>query len=147
MNLAADPEFFSLLTRCHLRFVGTPLTGPDATARWLYEEAPFGLLAHDTSRDPIFIYANRTAQRCFEYGWDELTGMPSRLSAPADRQGNRGELLGAVERDGFFTGYRGLRVAKSGRRFWVEDLTMWNLVDDEGVRIGQAAAFRRWPDA
>ncbi|MDF2264260.1 hypothetical protein P2Q00_02245 [Streptomyces coacervatus] len=34
------------------------------TARRLYEDAPFGLLAHDTCADPIFTCATTTAQRC-----------------------------------------------------------------------------------
>ncbi|ABW14794.1 conserved hypothetical protein [Parafrankia sp. EAN1pec] len=41
--------------------------------------APFGLLAHDASTDPLFVYANKTAQQRFEYTWDEFVGMPSRL--------------------------------------------------------------------
>jgi hypothetical protein len=40
-----------------------------------------------------------------------------------------------------------MRITKSGRRFWIEDVTMWNLVDDDGIRRGQAAVFLRWPDA
>src|ERR1700746_200330 len=49
--------------------------------RWLYQEAPFCALAHNTDRDPIFIYGNKAAQACFEYTWDELTSLRSRLSA------------------------------------------------------------------
>jgi MEKHLA domain len=146
VDLATDPAFFHLLSGSHLRLVGSPLTDEAATAAWAYEEAPFGLLAHDTAADPRFIYANRTAQACFEYDWAEFVGLPSRLSAePAGRQQRR-RLVEAVDRDGFVTGYRGRRVARSGRRFWVENLTMWNLVDESGVRHGQAAVFRRWTD-
>jgi hypothetical protein len=36
-------------------------------------------------------------------------------------------------------GYRGLRVARSGRLFWIEDVRLWNVVDDTGERRGQAA--------
>jgi hypothetical protein len=66
---------------------GSPVLPADVdgtnTAWWIYEDAPFVLLAHDTSTDPRFGYANRTAQRCFEYDWDEFVEMPSRLSAAA----------------------------------------------------------------
>jgi PAS domain-containing protein len=144
---AEDPDFFRLLVDSHQRFVGEPLVDPVATARWLYEEAPFGLLAHDADADPRFVYANRTAQRCFEYGWDEFTGLRSRLSAEPDRQEDRNRLLTEVREHNFSTGYRGLRIAKSGRRFWIEDVTMWNLVTDSGVRVGQAAVFPRYADA
>jgi hypothetical protein len=146
-HLATDPGFFRLLTASHLRLVGTPLAGPDADARWLYEDAPFGVLAHDGTADPTFVYANRTVQRCFEYGWEEFTALRSRLSAEPDRRAERDRVLTAVRRHGAATGYRGLRVAASGRRFWIEDTTIWNLVDDDGVRVGQAAVFRNWTAA
>jgi hypothetical protein len=58
-----------------------------------------------------------------------------------DAREERAALLAAVARDGFASGYRGLRVAKSGRRFWIEDVTVWNVLDDEGRFIGQAAAY------
>ena len=141
-----NDRFFTLLAACHLRFVGTPLAGPDATARWLYEDAPFGVLAHDGADDPRFTYANLTAQRCFEYDWAEFVGLPSRFSAEPDRREDRQRLLDAVHEKGYATGYRGRRIAKSGRRFWIEDVTMWNLVQD-GVLVGQAATFPRWTDA
>lgn len=142
-----DSDFFDLLARSHLRFVDTPPAGPEATAQWLHEEAPFGVPAHDGADDPRFTYANVTAQRCFEYDWAEFVGPPSRLSAEPDRREDRQALLDAVRRDGFATGYRGRRIAKSGRRFWIEDVTMWNLVDGDGLLVGQAATFRRTPDA
>ncbi len=34
------------------------------------------VLAHNTEPDPVFIYANRTAQRCFEYAWESLHLFP-----------------------------------------------------------------------
>ncbi|MGW4641524.1 MEKHLA domain-containing protein [Sphaerisporangium sp. NPDC004334] len=141
-----NSHFFDLLASCHLRLVGTPLVGPETTARWLYEDAPFGVLAHDAGDDPRFTYANLAAQRCFEYDWEEFVGMPSRLSAEPDRREDRQWLLDAVHRDGFATGYRGRRIAKSGRRFWIEDVTMWNLVED-GILVGQAASFQHCQDA
>jgi hypothetical protein len=42
------------------------------------------------------------------------------------------------------TGYRALRVAKSGRRFIIEDGIVWELIDQTGKRHGQAATFRSW---
>jgi hypothetical protein len=71
----------------------------------------------------------------------------SRLSTEPDRREDRDRLLEAVAQRGFVEGYRGVRISKSGRRFWVEDVTMWNLVDDDDIRRGQAAVFLRWPDA
>lgn len=144
-------QFSALLLDSHHRLTGKelgppPVTSTDAAAQWLYEDAPFGLLAHNTADDPTFIYANRTAQRCFEYTWDEFVGLPSRLSAAPDAQPNRDAFIRSVTRDGYATGYRGIRIARSGRRFWITDVTMWDLIDTDGTLHGQAAVFPAWSD-
>jgi PAS domain S-box-containing protein len=142
----ADEEFASLMTSSHRRLVGVPLADPARSlaevAHWLYYAAPFGLVAHGLGPDPRFRYANRTAQRHFGYSWDEFVGLPSRLSAAAPDRAERARLLADVTRKGHSTGYRGLRIAKSGARFWIDDATVWNLVDRDGESHGQAAVFR-----
>ena len=150
MSLVLDPDFLRLLAGSHARLVGTPLLPDDAggdaaeQARWLYEDAPFCVLAHNTDADPRFVYANKAAQARFEYGWDEFTGLPSRLSAEAPERAERQRLLDAVTRDGFIGDYRGVRIAKSGRRFWIENAVVWQLIDEAGTLHGQAAAFGEW---
>ena len=131
----------------YLRLAGTPLAPAGCGAEWLYREAPFALLAHDAGPDPCFVYANLKAQECFEYTWNELVGLPSRLSAgPADRA-ERERLLDAVRREGLVRDYRGLRVAKSGRQFWIEDGIVWQLTDEQGLPRGQAALFSSYRDS
>ena len=151
MNLSVDPVFYELLTGSYSRLVGEPLIPPEHddqnAAHWLYEAAPFCVLAHNTASDPIFIYGNKMAQACFEYSWDELTSIPSSLSADDLNREERRRLLDMVKQNGFASGYRGLRIAKSGRRFWIEDVTVWQLVDPQGVLRGQAAIYRHWRDA
>ncbi|KGM34830.1 MEKHLA domain-containing protein [Inquilinus limosus] len=152
MTLAHDPDFLRLLAGSHARLVGVPLlpakAGGDAAgqARWLYDSAPFCVLAHNTDADPRFVYANKAAQDRFEYGWDEFVTLPSRLSAEAPDRAERQRLLDAVARDGFIGDYRGLRIAKSGRRFWIERATVWQLIDEAGTLRGQAATFSEWRD-
>jgi hypothetical protein len=144
---AIDNELFRLLDTTYAHYLGRPLAPPSAdAAAWLYHEAPFAVLAHDTSSDPRFIYANVTAQRCFEYSWNEFIGMRSRLSAEQPAQAERQRLLDIVTNNGFATDYRGVRIAKSGRRFWILDGTVWQLRDEHGLRRGQAAMFTRWED-
>jgi MEKHLA domain len=153
MTLAYDPDFFELLVSSYRRTVGLEPAflepGQRPSAAWLYEESRHAVLAHNTDPDPPFIYANKAAQACFEYGWDEIVSLPSRLSAePVDRE-ERQRLLDSVARHGFATGYSGLRIAKSGRRFFIEDGVVWQLIDGDGdgaVR-GQAATFAKWRDA
>lgn len=140
-----DPTFAVLLTDSYLRMVGTPLVSdmPAAdVARWLYQDAAFGLLAHRPEADPTFCYANQAAQRYFGYSWSEFVGLPSRLSAASPDRAERARLLDEVTRNGFSNDYRGLRIAKSGAQFWIEDATVWNLLDADGALHGQAAVFR-----
>lgn len=144
MDLSANNAFFELLTESFRRIVGAPLVKAGLGPDWLYRDAPFVVLAHNTDADPRFIYANRAAQNCFQYPWDEFVTLPSRLSAELPNREERQRLLDAVTRDGFISDYRGLRIAKSGRRFWIEDGIVWQLIDNDGNRHGQAATFSRW---
>jgi hypothetical protein len=68
------------------------------------------------------------------------------LSAEEHDREERQRLLDLVKLHGFATGYRGLRIAKSGRRFWIENVTVWQLIDRDGVLRGQAAIYRQWRD-
>ena len=103
--------------------------------------APRGIVAHGTEADPVFFYGNRLALQLFEMSFEEFTCLPSRLSADSEGQAVRAELLEKVSRQGFVDGYSGMRIAQSGRRFRITDATVWNLVDEAGVRQGQAAVF------
>ncbi len=139
--LPLDSGFFDLLTSSYRRLSGRDLAPPGRDALWLYEAAPFAVLAHDGQDDPLFTYANRTAQTCFEYAWDEIIGLPSRLSALPDARASRQKALDDVALNGITFGYRGLRVARSGRQFWIEDCAIWQLVAENGTVVGQAATF------
>jgi PAS domain S-box-containing protein len=139
-----DPSFFDLLAGSYARLLNRPL-GADSAA-WLYHQAPFVVLAHNTDPDPRFIYANKAAQTCFGYSWDEFVGLPSRLSAEEILREKRQAVLEKVARDGFIAGYSGVRIAKSGRRFGISGAVIWQLIDEAGAIHGQAAAFSRWSD-
>jgi MEKHLA domain len=138
-----DSEVFRLLATSYNRLLGKPLVPHELSIEkapaWLYEDAQFGVLAHDTAKDPVFFYGNKYAQQLFEYDWNELTTLPSRLSAEAPERGEREAFLEQVGRDGFVTDYAGIRVTKSKRRFRIERATVWQLVDEQGSYRGQAA--------
>ncbi len=104
-------------------------------------DAPFAVVAHGTEADPIFFYGNRYALQCFEMGFEEFARLPSRLSAEPLAQEAREKLLAKVLQRGFVDGYSGMRIAKSGRRFMIQDCTVWDLLDAQGNRHGQAAIF------
>ena len=145
-----DAAIAALVLESYARVVGRPLVpaglGGGEAVRWLYEDAPFCVLAHDTAADPRFIYANKAAQHCFEYPWAEFSGLPSRLSAEAPNRAERQAFLDTVTRDGFTGGYKGLRISRSGRRFFIKDATVWQLIDGRGVLRGQGALVPAWQD-
>jgi hypothetical protein len=103
--------------------------------------APFAVLSHNANADPILNYGNRAAMQLFELSWDELTVTPSRLTAEPVHRDERARLLDAVMRDGFIDNYRGIRVSKTGRRFSIENATVWTVLDGQGATYGQAATF------
>jgi hypothetical protein len=142
--LATDVQFFELLKSSYARLVGRDLVQPGQDAGWLYHDAPFVLLAHNTDADPRFIYANRTAQACFEYSWDEFVQLPSRLSAEAPDRLERERQLTEVRRKGYIANYHGVRISRSGQRFWIENAIIWQLLDPAGITHGQAARFDGW---
>lgn len=107
-------------------------------------DAPFALLSHDISADPLLNYGNHIGMELFELSWDQLLRTPSRLTAEALAREERARLLDAVTRRGYIDDYRGVRISKHGRRFEIERATVWNVLDDSGRYCGQAATFSQW---
>lgn len=146
MNESEQTEFLrqntALLRASYLHWTGLhliPANLNDDEAVETLMSAPFGVVSHDTAVDPIFNYANRLALEMFEMDWDSFTRLPSRLSAEVALQEKRGAALEEVSRNGFVQNYSGIRIASSGRRFWIRDTTIWNLVTPDGEFKGQAA--------
>lgn len=121
---------------------------PSRAAELLFE-APRAVLSALGSfgSDHVFNYANRTALGLFEYSWDELIGRPSSVSAEPVHRDERRRLLDEVGRHGFIEDYSGIRISKTGRRFRIEKATVFNLLDEEGRYLGQAATFAGWKPA
>lgn len=143
-----------LLHRCRIlcdsyaRLLGRPLlpdlpTADQVLAQRLYD-APMVIVAHGTEPDPIFWFANRTAQRLWEVDWAAFTRMPSRRSVAPDEHQDRETLLRRAAEHGYIDDYRGVRISASGRRFRIENVVLWNLSDEQGRRVGQAATFSSW---
>ncbi len=106
--------------------------------------APFALVSHGMEREPVFNYANQTALTLFAMDWDEFTSMASKFSAEPVSRAERAELLARVNRDNFIDNYRGVRIAKNGRRFMIDRAVVWNVVDRRLNKCGQAAVFAVW---
>lgn len=131
------------LLASYQRLLGKPLLTGDDVAQQAFN-APFALLSHNTADDPIFNYANHTALNLFELDWQQLCHLPSRLSAEPVNQMARAALLEQVSRNGYIDNYRGIRISRTGRRFQIDRAVVWNVYDDFGAYIGQAACFAQW---
>ena len=140
-------DHISLLCRSYRQRLHRDLVSPHleaiAAAKAIYT-APFVVVSHDTAADPIFTYGNRAALDLFAMSWEELTRLPSRQSAEPPNQAERDRLLAAVTTQGFIEHYSGIRIAKTGQRFRIEDVTVWNLSDPDGRDRGQAAVYSHW---
>jgi hypothetical protein len=106
--------------------------------------APFALLSHGTETDPILNYGNQWALDLWEADWDQLTRMPSRLTAEPALREERARLLAAIRETGYATGYSGTRISRTGRRFRIAGAEVWTVLDESGNPAGQAARFARW---
>ena len=143
-DVVAD-ERLRLIVDSYRRLTGKPLLdgvppeNEEELRRALWQ-APFAIVAHGTEDDPVFFYGNRYALRCFEMSFEEFARLPSRFSAEPLAREARAALLARVAQRGYVDDYSGMRIAKSGKRFMIAG-TVWNLVDEQGVRHGQAAAF------
>jgi len=107
-------------------------------------EAPFVVLSHGTQPDPVLNYGNRVALDLWETDFAVLTSTPSRLTAEPVHRDERARLLERVARDGYIDDYTGVRISATGRRFFIERATVWNIADECGRPAGQAATFATW---
>ena len=83
------------LARSYERFTGKKLMeNPGPAALYM---APFVLVSHGVQPDPIFCFANESAQKLWRMSWDEFTALPSRLSAEPEAQEERQRLLALAE--------------------------------------------------
>jgi hypothetical protein len=124
------------------RVTGRPLLKP-GDAEGLFD-ARFVVVSHGTEPDPVLNYGNQTALKLWEMDWNQLTRTPSRLTAEPLARDERARLLEEVTKHGFIDNYRGIRISATGRRFNIEQATVWNVIDDRGDYRGQAATFSQW---
>ena len=106
--------------------------------------ANFVIVSHDTQPDPIFNYGNQTALNLWEFDWEHFVKLPSRLSAEPMAQIDRDRLLLEAKNNGYIQNYGGVRISRTGKRFWIENATIWTVTDRYGKDIGQAATFSKW---
>jgi hypothetical protein len=106
--------------------------------------APIVVVSHGTEPDPIFNYGNDQALALWEFDWAQFTQLPSRLSAEPTQQIDRDRLLAQAKAQGYIDNYQGIRISRSGRRFRIKDVILWDVLTETGENCGQAAMFKRW---
>jgi hypothetical protein len=116
---------------------------PRAIAKLLFF-APFAVLSHGLEADPILNYGNQTVLNLWEMSWTELTSTPSRQTAEPEIQAERAKLLENISASGFIQNYQGIRISSQRKRFAIANVTIWNVIDNQGHKLGQAAMFDRW---
>ena len=140
----------NLLLNSHQQAFGRPLLASQRSSqsmRLTCQElfvCGFPVLAHGTGSDPTLSYANAAALQLWETSWDELIGMPSRLTAPETEQAERRSALGKAEGLKAVKGYGGIRISRQGRQFRIRNAKIWTLRDSEERVRGQAACFSDW---
>ena len=109
--------------------------------------APFVVLSHGTEADPVLNYGNQAALDLWEMDWTDFTQMPSRLTAEPDLREVRSQLLATAAQQGYITDYQGIRISKTGQRFFIQNAIIWKVLDQTGQHCGQAATFEHWEPA
>ncbi len=136
-----------LLLESYHRWTGQELIerrGTDPVQAKALFYVPFVVVSHGNQDDPVLNYANAAALALWETTWERLTSMPSRLTAEPVNQAERARMLEQASVRGYIDDYRGVRISATGRRFLVEQALVWNVVDKDGRKRGQAATFSRW---
>jgi hypothetical protein len=136
-----------IILNSYRKFVGSELierTGEAIEQSKNLYFASVVVVSHGTQADPILNYGNQTALDLWEMSWDILTQTSSRLTAEPMNREERQQMLLTVENQGFIDNYRGVRISSTGKRFYIEQATVWNLIDAQAKYCGQAAKFSRW---
>ena len=116
----------------------------DEYRSYLLYHAPFVVVSHNIEHDPVFNYANVTAQQLWQLNWEQFTQLPSRLSAEPQRADDRQRMLDEAAQKGYFDNYSGVRISSKGVRFRIENVLLCNLINESNQKIGQSAIFRSW---
>lgn len=102
------------------------------------------VVSHGTETDPIFNYANATAQQLWKMDWSKFRQLPSRLSAEYVEESKREAFIKNAKEKGVISNYSGIRITSTGRRFEIKNVILFNLIDESGEYKGQSAVFSSW---
>ncbi|MGL6140597.1 MAG: MEKHLA domain-containing protein, partial [Planktothrix sp.] len=56
----------------------------------------------------------------------------------------RDRLLAETAAKGFVKNYQGVRISRHGKRFLIQDVLIWNVLDEQDQYCGQAAVYSKY---
>jgi hypothetical protein len=135
-----------LLLNSFEQLLGYPLipTDPERSPAEALFRASTVVISHGVQDDPILNYGNQAALQLWEMDWQRFTQTPSRLTAQPMERSERQRMLAEAKQKGYYDQYRGIRISSTGKRFFIENAIIWNVIDDQQRLQGQAATFSRW---
>lgn len=113
------------------------------TAEILDQNSRFGILSHGTQSDPVFNYANVASLILFDEKIEELCSTPSRYSTVPELMDDRSKLISDIENIGYGYIDNAVRITAKGKLFIIKKILVWNIYDDNEIRIGLAAMYDR----
>lgn len=144
-GVGASEEHAKLLCDSYFKWTGKSLLQTGSLEQVSIKErlfyAPIVLLSHGVELDPILNYGNQQALELWGMDWLQFTKTPSRYTAESMERKEREAFLYRVNEYGYVDDYTGIRISSTGKRFWIEQAVVWNLVDGTVQYCGQAAAF------
>ncbi len=121
----------------------SPAQNSQAASQQLFA-LPIPVLAHDGGTDPKLTYANAAALELWKLNWQDMIGMPSRLTAPEEERHSRAAALNKAQQVDAIEGYSGIRINSKGQRFRINNACIWTIKDANGKACGQAATIANW---
>ena len=144
-----QPEFLlkqsQLLVASYHHWTGMDLVEASNDVVEILRNAPHAVASHNCDDDPLFNYANDQALSLFKMAPLEMLSLPSRYSAEPMLREARADFLDQVATHGFVDNYSGVRIAKDGSRFLIEQAMVWNVIDVQSHEYyGQAVIIKAW---
>jgi hypothetical protein len=134
-----------LLVTSYHHWTGLHLIETSSDEVTTLRDAPYAVASHNCDDDPLFNYANHQALALFKMKPAEILSLPSRYSAEPMLREARADFLHQVATYGFVDNYSGVRIAKDGSRFLIEQATVWNVIDVQSHEYyGQAVIIKAW---
>lgn len=140
-----------LLVNSYARVTGRDLLGEvrpqnDEDAAVALFNVPAIVVSHRLEAEPVLNYGNAAALHRWQMTWADFVRTPSSATAEPAHRAERLAAFTRVREFGFVDDYAGVRIDAHGNRFMMHDATIWEVVDANGVRHGDAATFTRWTD-